>query len=120
MHKFKIEVPGSIWIISPEEISEDLPNLKKVFKIHFLLLIQVLPIIHLPGYNRDMLVYNRKFGELLQEAEARWALDEEWMKENPDGKKKKKKKKKPKAEEDDDEDEWSDEDNFFMDGDDDW
>ncbi len=74
-----------------------------------------------PGYNRDMLVYNRKFGELLVQAEARRALDEEWMKENPDGKKKKKKKVKPKAEEDpEEEDEWSDEDDIFLDDDDDW
>lgn len=71
-----------------------------------------------PGYNRDMMVYNRKFGERLREAQARWELDAKWMEENPEGVKKKKKKK-PKAEEDEDEDEFSDDD-FYLDADDEW
>jgi hypothetical protein len=68
-----------------------------------------------PGFNRDMIVYNRKFGELLARAEARWVLDEKVREESGEGKKKKKKK--PRAEEDADEEGG---DNLWLDPDDDW
>ena len=70
-----------------------------------------------PGYNRDMIVYNRKYGEILAKAEERWEKDAEFMKNQGDGKKKKKKK--PKAEDDGEEGESDDED-YWLSPDDEW
>lgn len=73
--------------------------------------------MELPGYNRDQVVYNRKFGNLLAKQEERWKKIEEYKKAQAEAEKAKKEKKS--KNEDEDEEEWSEEDDLWLDSDDD-
>lgn len=35
MHHFKVNILGSVWVFLPEKITEEISQIKKIFKLHF-------------------------------------------------------------------------------------